>query len=97
MRILKGRGRSVSDARQPRASVVPISLLRVRVKLCVLAALTAAGVISGVAIWVTLAMTLACLAVPLAVATLGGAELVRALFLIPRTVNMESLRKDVLA
>jgi hypothetical protein len=60
----------------------PISLPRTRLKLCGLAMLAAGSAVSDTSHWGTLAISLACLAVPLAVAALGGPQLVRALFFI---------------
>jgi hypothetical protein len=92
----RGDGRATSDMRHPTTADVPVSLRNVRIKLGTLVAVTAGAAVSGVSIWVTLALTLAGVAVPLAVAALGGAQLVRALFLIPQPVRMNTIRKDEL-
>ncbi|WP_067126728.1 hypothetical protein [Microtetraspora malaysiensis] len=74
---------------------IPVSISRTRIKLVALALLAAAAPVVDTPEWLTVALTLMCLAVPPAVAALGGADLVRELFLLPpRPIPSASTRKD---
>lgn len=74
---------------------VPVSMSRTRIKLAAFILLTAAAPVFDTPVWLTLALTLMCLAIPLAVAALGGADLVRELFLLPpRPIPLATIRKD---
>ncbi|TDC00726.1 hypothetical protein E1267_33855 [Nonomuraea longispora] len=73
---------------------VPLSISRTRIKLVAIALLTVAAPAFEATVWLTLALTLMCFAIPLAVAVLGGADLVRELFLLPRRPIPSATRKD---
>ncbi|MFG1707820.1 hypothetical protein ACFLIM_31900 [Nonomuraea sp. M3C6] len=62
---------------------VPICLARTRTKLCVFVVLTVVSAVHGGSAWATLALALTCVAIPLAVAALGGIHLVRDLLFGP--------------
>ena len=96
MRTRQGDGQAPTPVRHPPAAAMPVSLRNVRIKLGTLAAVTAGTALSGMSIWITLALALAGVAVPLAVSAHGGAQLVRTLFLIPQPVRMQTIRKDAL-
>ncbi|MEV1169977.1 hypothetical protein [Nonomuraea sp. NPDC049784] len=61
-------------------TVIPISLARIRVKFFVFAGLTVGCAIFGATAWLTLTLLLTCAAILLAVAIIGGKELMRSLF-----------------
>ncbi|MFC5826223.1 hypothetical protein [Nonomuraea insulae] len=77
------------------AASIPVSLSRTRIKLVAFVLLAAAAPVFDTPVWLTLALTLVCLAIPLAVATLGGAGFVRELFLLPpRPISPATIQKD---
>ncbi|GIH25192.1 hypothetical protein Aph01nite_35020 [Acrocarpospora phusangensis] len=81
--------------RADRGICVPISVSRTRFKLLVFALLAVVSSLSDSPEWLTLALILTCAAIPLALGALGGAEAVRALFLLPpRPVPPDTIRKD---
>jgi hypothetical protein len=77
-------GNGATDTgRPPYEMVMPISLSRARVKFFVFAALTVVCAFSGASAWLTLTLMLTCIAIPLAVAAIGGREFIHSLFFIP--------------
>ncbi|MET7335081.1 hypothetical protein [Nonomuraea sp. NPDC005650] len=60
--------------------VIPISLARIRVKFFVFAGLAVGCAIFGTTPWLTLTLLLTCAGILLAVAIIGGKELIRSLF-----------------
>ncbi|GAA3650325.1 hypothetical protein GCM10022224_011420 [Nonomuraea antimicrobica] len=74
---------------------LPVPVARIRIKLVATVLLTAAAPVFDAPVWLTSALTLTCLAIPPAVAALGGADLVRELFLLPPRPNPSAtIRKD---
>jgi hypothetical protein len=69
--------------RPPYEMVIPISLSKIRIRFFVFSALTVVCALSGASAWLTLALLLMCIAIPLAVAAAGGRESVHSLFLVP--------------
>jgi len=95
MRTRKPKRRMLSGPVESAADPGSISTRNVRIKLCTLASLAVASALSGAAAPVTLVLAFTCVAVPFAVASHGGAQQVRALFLIPRQpLHRNTTRKD---
>lgn len=69
--------------RPPYEMVIPISLSRIRFRFFAFAVLAVVSAFSGASIWLALTLMLTCVAIPLAVAAIGGRELVLSLFLVP--------------
>ncbi|MGW0196432.1 hypothetical protein [Nonomuraea sp. NPDC003201] len=70
------------EDRTPPETLIPISLARIRVKFFVFAGLAVGCAIFGATVWLTLTLLLTCAAILLAVAIIGGKELVRSLFFV---------------
>lgn len=95
MHTRKPERRMLPSPVESTADPEPISLRNVRIKLCTLATLAVAGAMSGAAAPVTLVLAVTSVAVPFAVAGHGGAQQVRALFLIRRQpLHRNTTRKD---
>ncbi|GAA1022521.1 hypothetical protein Aple_091830 [Acrocarpospora pleiomorpha] len=72
--------------------VIPISMSRTRIKLLAFLLLAVLSYISDSPEWLTAVLLLTGAAIPVALFVLGGAEFVRALFLLP--VPATTIRKD---
>ncbi|MEU6787303.1 hypothetical protein ABZ912_49640 [Nonomuraea angiospora] len=71
------------EGRTPPETVIPISLATIRVKFFAFAGPAVGCAIFGATAWLTLTLLLTCAAILLAVATIGGKELIRSLFFMP--------------
>lgn len=95
MRTRNEKRRTPSGPVAPAADPGSISIRNVRIKLGTLATLAVATAMSGTAAPVTLFLAITCVAVPLAVASHGGVQQVRALFFLGRLpLHRNATRKD---
>jgi hypothetical protein len=74
----------------------PVALHAARVRLGIYAALAAVSAIADAPRLGTIALMFSCFALPLALAAIGGPQLVRSLFFIPTTTT-STIEKDELA
>ncbi|MGW0591730.1 hypothetical protein [Streptosporangium sp. NPDC002607] len=87
--------RKLDDLGSEHGIPLPISVSGTRVKLLALILLAVLALVSDSPEWITLVLILTSVAIPPAVAVLGGPAAVRALFLLPpRPFPPDTIRKE---